>query len=74
MGAADDGESVCSPDSQVWEVPGLFVAGNGVIPTATACNPTLTAVALAVRGARRIAAELASALLMSDSDIRLTKQ
>lgn len=73
MGAADDGESVCSPDSQVWQAPGLFVAGNGVIPTATACNPTLTAVALAVRGARRIAEELASALLMSESDNRLTK-
>lgn len=73
MGAADDGESVCSPDSQVWQVPGLFVAGNGVIPTATACNPTLTAVALAVRGARRIAQELTSALLMSKSDNRLSK-
>ncbi|MFF2245093.1 GMC oxidoreductase [Arthrobacter sp. NPDC058130] len=73
MGAADDGESVCSPDSQVWQAPGLFVAGNGVIPTATACNPTLTAVALAVRGARRIAKEFASALLMSESDNRLTK-
>ncbi|BCW72899.1 GMC oxidoreductase [Arthrobacter sp. NicSoilB8] len=73
MGAADDGESVCSPDSQVWQVPGLFVAGNGVIPTATACNPTLTAVALAVRGARRIAEEITSTLLMSKSDIRLTK-
>ncbi|GAA2140658.1 GMC family oxidoreductase [Arthrobacter humicola] len=73
MGAADDGESVCSPDSQVWQVPGLFVAGNGVIPTATACNPTLTAVALAVRGARRIAEEITSSLLMSKSDIRLTK-
>ena len=49
MGAADDGASVCCPDSEVWDVPGLFVAGNGVIPTATACNPTLTGVALAVR-------------------------
>lgn len=58
MGETDDGTSVCDPDSQVWDVPGLFVAGNGVIPTATACNPTLTAVALAVRGARRVAAEL----------------
>ena len=58
MGETDDGESVCSPDSQVWQVPGLFVAGNGVIPTATACNPTLTSVALAVRGARRISKEL----------------
>ena len=59
MGETDDGESVCSPDSEVWGVPGLFVAGNGVIPTATACNPTVTSVALAVRGARRIAAEIA---------------
>ena len=73
MGAVEDGESVCSPDSQVWQVSGLFVAGNGVIPTATACNPTLTAVALAVRGARRIATELADALLMSESNNRLTK-
>ncbi|WP_461173447.1 GMC oxidoreductase [Arthrobacter sp. Z1-9] len=73
MGETDDGESVCSPDSQVWQVPGLFVAGNGVIPTATACNPTLTSVALAVRGARKIAEEINSALLMSKSDNRLTK-
>jgi choline dehydrogenase-like flavoprotein len=58
MGPSDDGESVCDADSQVWDAPGLFVAGNGVIPTATACNPTLTSVALAVRGARRIAADL----------------
>ena len=60
MGVADDGSSVCSPDSEVWAAPGLFVAGNGVIPTATACNPTLTGVALAVRGAREISARLAS--------------
>jgi pyranose oxidase len=73
MGQTDDGECVCSPDSQVWQVPGLFVAGNGVIPTATACNPTLTAVALAVRGARKIAEEIHGSLLMSDSDNRLSK-
>ncbi len=59
MGETDDGRSVCSPDSEVWAAPALFVAGNGVIPTATACNPTLTGVALAVRGARRIASQLA---------------
>lgn len=58
MGIADDGRSVCGPDSEVWAAPGVFVAGNGVIPTATACNPTLTSVALAVRGARAIADRL----------------
>lgn len=73
MGVSDDGESVCSPDSEVWGAEGLFVAGNGVIPTATACNPTLTAVALAIRGARRITRNLASSLLMSESDNRITK-
>lgn len=59
MGQVDDGTSVCSPDSEVWEAPGLYVAGNGVIPTATACNPTLTGVALAIKGAQKIAAKLA---------------
>ncbi|MCW4385902.1 GMC oxidoreductase [Salinibacterium sp. SYSU T00001] len=58
MGQSDDGTSVCSPDSEVWGAPGVFVAGNGVIPTPTACNPTLTAVALSVRGARRIVEQL----------------
>ncbi|MGN6218471.1 MAG: GMC oxidoreductase [Microbacterium sp.] len=60
MGETDDGTSVCGPDSEVWGVPGLFVAGNGVIPTATACNPTVTSVALGVRGARKIVRDLAS--------------
>jgi choline dehydrogenase-like flavoprotein len=58
MGRADDGTSVCDPDSRVWGVPGLVLAGNGLIPTANSCNPTLTSVALAVRGARALATDL----------------
>lgn len=58
MGAQDDGDSVCDPHSRVWGVDGLYVAGNNVIPTSIACNPTLLSVALAVGGARDIAKRL----------------
>jgi choline dehydrogenase-like flavoprotein len=60
MGREDDGTSVCDRHSRVWGVEGLRVAGNGVIPTSTACNPTLTSVGLAVAGARHIAETLPS--------------
>jgi choline dehydrogenase-like flavoprotein len=61
MGTADDGTSVCDPSGRVWGTENLYVAGNGLIPTKTASNPTLTSVALSVIGARDIVSRLTAA-------------
>ena len=58
MGLADDGESVCDPYARVWGVGHLHVGGNGLIPTSTAANPTLTNVALALRAGDQLASGL----------------
>jgi len=58
MGETDDGTSVADPWSRVWGVDGLLVGGNALIPTANTMNPTLTSVAIAVRGARKAAEAL----------------
>ncbi len=56
MGAADDGSSVCDPAARVWGFDNLFLAGNGVVPTAVVANATLTGAITAVRAARSVLA------------------
>ena len=51
MGVVDDGTSVTDGFGEVWGTRGLYLATVGVIPTALAVNPTLTAAALALRSA-----------------------
>ncbi|SFZ85932.1 Choline dehydrogenase [Devosia enhydra] len=57
MGLRPD-DSVSDRNSRVWGFSNLHVAGNGVLPTATATNPTLMSVSLAIAGARALATRL----------------
>ena len=56
MGPDDssDDNSVCDSYSRVRKVQNLYLGGNGLIPTSTSCNPTVTTVSLAIRASRQI--------------------
>ena len=57
MGDKNDGTSVVDLNSKVWNYKNLFLGTCGVIPTGIACNPTNSAMALAIKSADHIVEE-----------------
>jgi len=55
---ADPRTSVVDGFGQTHDVPGLWVLDASIVPSSTVVNPQITVMALAARGARRLAATL----------------
>lgn len=51
-------DSCVDKDSEVWGVDNLWLGGNGVVPGMNACNPTLTSMCFAIKGANKLISEL----------------
>jgi len=56
MGDRPDGTTVTDPFGRVWAYENLYLAGNGMLPGSSSCNPALTVVAVALRTADAIIA------------------
>jgi choline dehydrogenase-like flavoprotein len=54
----EEADCVCDSYGRVYGISNLYVGGGSLIETATACNPALTIIALACRGAKQMAAEI----------------
>jgi choline dehydrogenase-like flavoprotein len=53
-GDRPDGTTVTDPFGRVWAYENLYLAGNGMLPGSSSCNPALTVVAVALRTADTI--------------------
>lgn len=51
----DPSDSVVDPWGKVWDVPGLWVLDASILPSSTQVNPQITIMAMAARGATRLA-------------------